>query len=235
MRTAICYSGQPRYFKECFDNHKQMIFNNLENFDIFFHFWHDKDAIDKNSHMECGLADKYRGRWERQLINEIQTKLNPQLCIFQKPLGNDNIFSNLSINPNPEFYIPKQNIISMFYSIYKANLLKSIHEKEHGFIYDCVIRIRTDLFLTKPLIIENDQLKHINLNSRKHTEYSLNDCIAYGPSDLMDIYSNTLFNLIKCKEEGCIENSECFLGWHLKKININIKNIEYNLFREMKI
>jgi hypothetical protein len=50
----------------------------------------------------------------------------------------------------------------------------------------------------------------------------------------MDVYSNILFNLIKCKEEGCIENSECFLGWHLKKINKNIKNIEYNLFREMK-
>jgi hypothetical protein len=236
MKTAICYSGQPRYFNECFDNHKQMLFSNLEDFDIFYHFWYDKEAVEACSHMECGLPDSSRGKWQDGLINEIQKKLNPQLCIYQKPLkyNLNNNFLNLPIYPNPDFYVPRENMISMFYSIYKANLLKLIYEKEHNFIYDCVIRIRTDLFLTKQLDIKKEDLNAINLDKRAHTEYSLNDCVAYGSSELMDIYSNTIFNLIKCKDEGCIENSECFLGWNLKNINKNIKNIEYTLFREIK-
>lgn len=236
MKTAICYSGQPRYFKECFDNHEQMLFSNLDDFDIFYHFWYDREAVESRSHMECDLPDASRGKWEDVLITEIQNKLNPQLCIYQKPLKYyaNNIFVNLPIHPNPDFYIPKNNIISMFYSIQKSNLLKTIHEKEHNFIYDCVIRIRTDLFLTKPLAIKKEDLNAINLDKRPHTEYSLNDCVAYGSSELMDIYSNTIFNLIKCRDEGCIENSECFLGWNLKNINKNIKNIEYTLFREIK-
>jgi hypothetical protein len=236
MKTAICYSGQPRYFKECINNHQEMLLSNLKDFDIFCHFWYDKEEIDANSHMECGLPDSSRGKWENGLVNEIQNKLNPQLSMYQKPLkyNSNNNFLNLSINSDRNFYIPKENMISMFYSIYKANLLKLIYEKEHNFIYDCIVRIRTDLFLTKPLTIKKEDLNAINLDKRPHAEYSLNDCIAYGSSELMDVYSNTIFNLIKCRDEGCIENSECLLGWNLKNINKNIKNIEYTLFREIK-
>lgn len=236
MKFAICYSGQPRYFKECFENHKQMIFNQIKNFDIFFHFWFDQEAVNKNFYMDCGLPDTSRGRWDKELVTDLQEKLNPQLCMYQRPLkyNLNNNFLNLPINPHRDFYIPKENIISMFYSIYKANLLKMIYEKEHNFIYDCVIRLRTDIFMTQPLIINEKDLNAINLDKRPHTEYSLNDCIAYGPSNLMDAYSNTIFNLIKSKDEGCIENSECFLGWNLKNVNKNIKNIQYNLYREIK-
>lgn len=234
MKTAICYSGQPRYLEECFQNHYEMIFKYLENYDIFFHFWFDKDGCENNSYMDAGLPDHTRGKWSNDLIAKTIDYLEPKLFTFQKPLDSSNIFMSFPIEPDPNFYIPKQNIISMFYSIYKSNLLKITYEKEHNFIYDSVIRIRTDLFFTKPLIINPDHLNKITINTRKHTDYSFNDCIAYGNSDLMNYYSEVIFNIIKYKNEGCIENSECFLGWHLKSIDKNIQNIEYNLYREIK-
>jgi hypothetical protein len=233
MRTAICYSGQPRYIGECFKNHYEMIFKYLENFDIFFHFWFDKKGCENNSHMDSGLPDITRGKWSDSLLKNIINDLDPKLFTFQEPLRSSNIFMSLPIQPDPNFYIPKQNIISMFYSIYKSNLLKITHEKENNFTYDCVIRIRSDLFFNKPLHIQLEDLNKININTRKHTDYSLNDCIAYGNSSIMDFYSQTIFNIQRYKEEGCVQNSECFLGWHLKNIDKNIKDIEYNLYREI--
>jgi len=43
MKIAICFSGQPRLYKEGYENIKDFINNNNEhNFDIFFHTWYDE-------------------------------------------------------------------------------------------------------------------------------------------------------------------------------------------------
>lgn len=45
MKIALCFSGQPRYIRESYENIKEKLLYNGNEVDIFAHFWWNDDYI----------------------------------------------------------------------------------------------------------------------------------------------------------------------------------------------
>ena len=117
----------------------------------------------------------------------------------------------------------------MFYSIKQANKLKKIVEKENSFVYDFVVRMRTDIIFDGVPIdfsdLEDNVLYVEKTNCHKEhdvsalarsSSYAINDLWAVGSSEIMDKYSETFDNYKKLIDDGCTINAECFLGYSVK-------------------
>ena len=44
-RIALCYSGRPRSYSECFQNHQAVFGLGNDNVDVFAHLWYDEELI----------------------------------------------------------------------------------------------------------------------------------------------------------------------------------------------
>lgn len=229
-RAALFYSGQLRNFKECFPTHLDKIIsvNSNYKFDIYGHFWHDKSlqGVNFRSHLAC---PKEKSQWD---INSIMDFLqaDPEQMKFQKPID----FKS-DLIADPRFPHPIHNVKSMFYSMHESNSLKG----QHSPTYEVSIRIRTDLYFLKDLDFSNFDLESINVHDEFcHTDYGINDIFAFGPTKQMDKYFSIYPFLEDYAYDGCAVNPECFLGYHLKRMNTpikknNLQNNYYKVFRDL--
>src|SRR5690606_33833372 len=114
-------------------------------------------------------------------------------------------------------------LLSMFYSIEKCNQLKQEYEKDNNFVYDFVVRIRTDLLFMSPFYIK----KNIDTN-KLYVPYGydysgLNDQVAYGGSPIMDQYSMVFSKIEQLLQEGVKLNPEFLLKRHVDKNNLPLE------------
>lgn len=216
-RIALCISGQPRQAKQNIAFLKDFI-QGL-NVDIFCHF------NDGDKHKEF-------------IINELQ----PKSYLFEK--SRDFSKEVEEININEKFIKPERDkgSYSMFYSLYKANQLKKEYEQENNFKYDIVVRLRLDILAFTTL---KQILRHISfigdLNNKvyipnHHHSVGINDQIAVGNSEIIDIYSDIYLWLEKARLNEYF-NPEYLLYRYLKEKEINIKQfiIAYVLLRSDKV
>lgn len=120
MRVAVCLSGQARAIEA---NLHTIIENLIEpcGADVFCHFW------------DSGLGGRSRAEEAVARLRPKYFQIDEQIDFGRYP-GKGNI--------------PRTR--SMFYSLKQANSLKKLHERREGFVYDFVIRTRTDLVIQKP-------------------------------------------------------------------------------------
>lgn len=93
----------------------------------------------------------------------------------------------------------RQNVLNMFYMIWKCNELKREYEQAKGFTYDVVIRAR----------IDRGWEINSTLKQRKNTIFlhsikddnALSDWFSYGSSRDIDKYSNVFPNMLKLAEQ----------------------------------
>jgi len=175
MKVAICISGQPRRFHENYQNFLNFLINpngRFENIDLFGHFWKEHRNTKKISEI---LPFKKCQVEPQQYFNDRNWDNVPHRNLIKKPL----------------------NVVSMYYSIMKANQLKSEYETENNFKYDCVVRYRTDIVFTDPLVLPEKVEKNTAYLSDILTyDYGgYNDQIAFGDSKTMDSYSTVFKKL----------------------------------------
>lgn len=196
MKVAVCISGQMRNIEKTFEN----ISTNIlipNNADVFIHSWYDPqspyiESIDMN---RCKPIDI-------NIPQRILDLYKPCKYLFEKPKdfskSYDSILKvpeqwiNTFLNQHPSKEHAKRHMIknmkSMIYSIHKANELKELYAEEQGFMYDYIIRIRFDISLNKPLI-----LNQMNLNPKSFYYVNLNQPDELI-SDWLNIGSNTVMN-----------------------------------------
>jgi len=212
MKTAICFSGQLRFVKEC----HHFIYKNLVGFDdmdVFVHTW--KDEMAGNNQSLTRTSD----------IDEVLDLFNITSYNQQSP-SND-------IAPNG---ISKKKFIhySMFYSIMKSNELKKIHETDNNFKYDCVIKCRFDNVLLSKLDVSKYDLNCV-YSPWIHKHGVISDWLNFSNSEIMDTYSlawNNMQTYDKQNVNMC--SGEEILTKHLKTNNIDFKssNNELKLIRK---
>lgn len=230
-KIALVYSGQPRNIKECHDNHVSTFYteNKECEIDVFAHFWYSDSLIGNyfwNSYPN-------RGYYEPDIKKTIVNLLKPVDALYEPPLE-----FITDIQPDKRFPHPVSNTLSMFYSIEKANNLKTAYELKHNFKYDCVVRLRTDEYFINPVgnLFDYDMSSINLLNETPHMPYGVNDHFAFGRSDIMNKYSSVFSNLDTIVKDGCAINPECLLGYNLllKKIPIiKHSNWTFKLFRDL--
>ena len=53
-RIALCYSGRPRSYQECHENHKQNFRLGQNDVDVFAHMWFDEDLVGSQFRTDVG-------------------------------------------------------------------------------------------------------------------------------------------------------------------------------------
>jgi len=234
-RVAVCLSGHMRLYKPFFDHFKKEFMNKNKNykFDFFIDTW------DKNNF--------YDDKWQSDIIEEdIKSVFGNDLkrLIIE---NNDNMLSSDSYKDIIDKYKidhkgDGSHIINMFYKIYKCNQLKKKYEEENNFIYDVVIRHRSDYFINGNIIFDDLDMNKMNiincsivLPHNPYNFYGINDLFAMSSSKNIDIYSNLYLDFqnhiekYKCISEGLItyylEENGFILYPEMKNMNlINVEN-----------
>ena len=208
MKIALCLSGQPRYLE---DGYMQIYENILSKYsvDTFIHTWWDYSYVNKKM---IGSDQSRIYFWKEDTIKLIEKYYSP-INFLHEPQINFQTY----LDVNYELLTP-MNVHSMLYSIEKSNNLKMKYEKENNFVYDCVIRTRFDYLFTSQYDLSKYDLKYLHIKDDcSHTEYAINDHVAFSNSQVMDIYSNMYDWLETCYNEGIEFNTEVIWGYYLNK------------------
>lgn len=234
MNIALCYSGQVRHFSECYPTQVKHLIEANPNYTFykFGHFWSDA-SLDGQKFLD---NHPDRDSWSLKQDCEILTK-NFDSVLFDSPIEFDS-----DMEPDPRFPHPIQNTLSMFLGIQTSNAIKSLFASTRQIEFDCVIRLRTDLYFHKNINLSHDQydLTNCYLNEQYiHTDYAVNDLFAFANPDIMNKYSSVYSNIPKLIEADCAVNPECFLGANLNAHKVKIKKIPlqnhvFDLYRDIK-
>lgn len=207
MKIALCISGGLRNFKDTFYSFDEMLLKKHD-VDIFFYGVENKEKYEQN-------------------IIDITTLYNPKKYVINTLSYYDSIpCKHLSATP---YYA--------FYNILQCNALKTQYEKEHNFIYDAVIRCRTDYFWFRPITTEEIELSQqyvltpAEWSFKGVNSFAVCDMFALGSSALMDRYSEIFINIDDyCKEISF--HPESIVGYHILKKNIPHKEISRHVIYE---
>jgi hypothetical protein len=162
-RIAVCLSGQSRTWKFCLESIKNFLEKDNEyEIDYFIHTW------DRNDSREIHIGDGKELKINTEIgsIEDYIKSYNPKLYkIDSFESYKKNKFSKWKPLLDYQIWEP-ENTLHLMYSFYKSVTLKKIWERQNGFIYDYVIKLRPDVFFEEQKL-EN----HLELLKNKEDKY----------------------------------------------------------------
>jgi len=223
MKLAICISGTTKHH----ENSLKSIKNHFSAYSpkIFLHTYN----IDPIRLIE----DSWSKNKQHQYLSTLKLNSNQIAELYSPTYHAIEDYDQVTMSLLPHFleitateavnlYSIGSNIgpISMHYSIRAANALKTYYEKENDIKFDTVIRMRydSDIKIMEPLGHYN--LNKINIPIYRDWMGGINDQFAFGPSELMDKYSN-LFPTFAYHTRMCgIYHPETIFRTYLQDIKI---------------
>ena len=222
MKIALCLSGQPRGLPLSLEILKANLIG-IENMDIFLHAWYDPDTIgqpyDSAQSSTLGHVGFVHPRTEELLLS-----LNPKDYIME-PQKEFPFARRFASRPDAN----QEKMVSIFYSIYMANLLKKRHELLNDFKYDLVIRTRYDMWYEKPIdvmeyweqsrthIVTAEKFQGLRNDPKfTHGNYTLTDIFAFSTSENMDVFCDTYPNFSYINSQIHIPYGENYLGYRVR-------------------
>lgn len=224
MKVAICISGHLRNIVTTFPSVRKNILDKIEGeYDIFLSTWNEYGfwTIDDNKgvsnhNMKLDNPEQFKDFIPNLRSYEIENLKDKADTFHEKA---DTI---LKKNQNNIRWGRKQNIVGMYYKIWRCNELCKKYSEENNIDYDIVLRIRPDLYINNyPLesVCKNDILyTHSNDNL-------LSDLIFYGSSDTMDKISNIYIDL----EDICEKTKTLFDPHDILLNSIQYYNLKIGL------
>lgn len=205
MKIALCLSGQPRSVKKGFEFLKKNLLDQYKDVTIFGHTWYDGYKFPES------IIESYP--YER-----IDATI---------PFNEERIKSKYLRVDNPVY--PAYNTYSMWYSVFRANLMKKQHEDINGYKFDVVIRSRFDYAINTIIDFSKVEIGKIYVpNERMTAERNFcSDLFAYGTSNVMDLYANTFLNIDFLYSKGIIMNGENMLSANLQAYDLVGENMVY--------
>lgn len=213
MKVAVCFSGQLRSLELTQKNIKEFLGNNFKDYKIFAHI--PKDTFNKD--FSTYFPNSTVLIEDDPVIKRTKLK-NKQFTTVESK------YANLKA--------AKFAHMQQLYGIYMSNNLKIQYEKENNFIFDWVLRTRTDLkFYPGNLKLESLDSKYIYTPNFHHWE-GINDRFVLGSSLNMDIFAS-LYTFIK-KNRVSGFNVENIFRNYLNHHNIPLQqldNVKFNRIR----
>jgi hypothetical protein len=200
----------------------------LYNTKLFIHSWEIENFAQFNSTSWTSI--QYNFDYSIYHQNNIFNKYNYTDIEIEnydnKKIYLEEIFNNFKF----ENYGQRNDIglISMFYSIYKSNMLKIKYEKDNNVEFDCVIRMRSDSLLINNIALEEYDMNNLNIPSGRDWG-GLNDQFAFGNSNVMNLYSETFNNIKKIHRNVYHPETILKQSIELYDINIDRPNIEISI------
>jgi hypothetical protein len=216
VKTAVCLSGQARFIGQ---NSSNLLGNLIlpAEADVFCHFW---DTSGEN-------LEPYKAV---DVFRPVDCLLEPQK-VFNEDAQR---FIRPKYKPNLWRY---QTVHSMYYSVWQANLLKQEYEQRQGFLYDCVIRSRTDIAFDRVFNFAEFETNREAVWLRQYGESpagkSCSDLFAFSNSGQMDMYAGCFNHLPDLLEEGGHLFAETILHSYLRpRCTIALSKMGYEIVRD---
>jgi len=217
QKTAICFSGQLRTWRNCIETYRNII---LPDADIFCHIW------DYNTSPNWITDNKNPDIINNTEIQDIIEILKPKKYMIE------NYRPMKPINSNQ--LITYHGYLSQFYGIMRAAKLKKEYEIEHDLQYDVVARARYDSFFISKIIDYYKAVKsktihgfHFGWDTSKNIG-RMGDIYWFAESRTYDVISDFYLNIASIDPDKTFYTSDMppeFLFFHyLKKNHILIEN-----------
>lgn len=215
QRIAICFSGQLRTWKNCYQNYNKLFTTDC---DVFCHFW------DYNTKPNW-LADSTPDYLTKQDIDDVIEVLKPKKFLLEtyrpvKPIS-------------PTQIITYHGYLSQFYGIMRAARLKKQYEIENDIQYDLVVRSRYDNYYVSKVsdsyeIVRPNTMHGFHFGWDKEEKVGrVGDMFWFADSETYDLIADFYLNiwkinprLIKYKDN---QPPEMVFFHYIKKCNINIQ------------
>ena len=217
MKIALCLSGQPRFLDE---GYAQIYKHLLSKYsvDCFIHTWWSDDMVGKNINV-MGVPDPHNRSYvfPHNTLDILFKHYDPIAFVYE-PQKNFLLIEGVNFEK-----LNSTSVQSMWYSIKMANQLKTEHEKINGFVYDIVIRCRTDIIIDR-LVLANLTKSNCVYTASVGAERDFpNDQLAVSSSSGMNYYASLYDNLIMYKDEGFVGFiGERLLRYHMSKSEIEL-------------
>jgi len=250
MRVAVCYSGFLRNIQKTFPNITKKMLNEHE-VDFFVHTWNVDEYSDEISYSKNIISPKLilvedQKRFERnpygfincnttsdQYLEDLKSS-EENKKFFEPPSEQNNFKFDKELEVVKFGYYSSfpYNFLSQFYSFYKTIDLKKVYEQNNDFEYDCVIRIRPDVYLYDHIDLNTLDMSIMNVFDapcHKETDLTINDHFACSSSKLLDLYSECfLFLPTYYFTYGVDFIQEIVLGKHFQVNEVNVNKMSKN-------
>jgi len=247
MKIAVCYSGFLRNIQKTFPNIMSKMLD-THYVDFFVHTWDVEEYQNEIDYVKEKIKPKLI------LVDTQKTfEKNPYYFINSKTTSDDYLNQLEQSREDKKFFpVPSEendfkfykdlevvkfgcyssfpyNFLSQFYSFYKAIELKKIYEQNTNFKYDCVIRIRPDVYLYDNISLNQMDLNILNVFDapfHNSTTLTVNDHFACASSELLDTYGDCfLFLPAYYFSYGVDFIQEIILGKHLELNNVRLNKM----------
>jgi len=205
MKIALCFSGQPRAFRQGYEFYKRNLLDHYD-VDVIFHSWNTND--------NQSYLDLYQ----------------PVLYKFD-----DTVTADLSKYTRREAEIkhPKFNTYAMYYTMNECRKLLESTTVEYDWVvrartdYALNLKINFETLNNSKIYLPDDYVAP--------NKDAGNDQFAFGSKSNMIKYMSTFDNMDRYYDQGVIFNGEDMMSANLKYHNLCGDNLEYihmnNLFQ----
>jgi len=187
MKVALCFSGQPRFYKSAYPYIKHYLIDRYNIKDIFAHFWWDPETNDQGQLASWNLPYyNYKKDFlnEENLLQELINLYSPKKIGYDKPKVTTTTPLEI-LDDQKEYYIQNDHLTFQEYSPeyqeWAYNHLKSIIESQYKVLqykkeyenyykeeYDLVIRARYDVGFEFEFPSITEVQDKLNLNSKNY-------------------------------------------------------------------
>lgn len=192
LRIALLWTGHMRSYQQLYEHHKHWLFEPMRA-DLFIHTWttdesttptwwrrqHGPIAHTREEHLH-ELYDPYN---LRQLKIDDASKYNFFDAAFKEA--------------NSKSTVKYEHVVSMWFTWLEAWRMMEAYEQAHGFQYDLVFKARPDISVETAMAYDTKELVlggwFRRMNHMRHPEPTWESCCdlaAYGPRELMRIYTS---------------------------------------------
>ena len=211
MKVALSLHGQPRFYKEMWEQWKQYV--EELNVDMYIHTWWGDDMVGEL--YPCAPHAKPRLSDTTLLVDD---KLNDTIIELYKPKGfiydsyNSSDFKDMS----PVEY--------QFYTQWKSKELV----RNSGINYDVVIRARFDVYVQVPIPITSIESNTIYTSTSTPYGDAPNDLLSVSDMETFFKISDTYLNISEFKPNVYYSKVESYLQQQIIKHNIINKTFYAN-------
>ena len=231
-RVAVCLSGLPGDLENSLCQIKNTFIDPL-NADLFIWFWYSENPV-RRDYLPLQIYNKNS---MQEKIYKIVTPITYKEIDYYTMHDEFIRLSTLNEVTCAQRYLAHiPNYFSQWYAVKEANCLKKNYEEQNNFVYDIVLRVRTEIYYERQL--NYDDLKYhekkviIPLGYGDGNTYgaglkSINDFMAFGSSKNIDIYSSLYDYIPQYCQETYVIHSESHVLYHLQKNKIPIHRIVF--------
>jgi hypothetical protein len=225
MKTAICFSGRLCYLNH-FENHYSKVIEPYKA-DVFIDTWMPMTQASAVWSPSADDMEKIRlfGQMPDIESVEIQSFINS----YRPKLLNMEFFDLMPLTHQIRSVLPpstktsighesphtkKENVLFMWYKIWKCNQLRKLYEQINRIRYDVVIRMRFDSTFDEVPVIDPKR-KTVYIPSGGDYEGGVCDQFAIADSVTMDIYCELWNEIYRYSTAGIGIHPESLLRKHL--------------------